>query len=110
MKLDIDKTLKFIIIFGLGLMVIALSPFRIDPLFSIKDDVFYLISTLLIVLAVIKIYKNGLKINTPIILFGFFAVYMLTTLHNTINVYEGLKESYRLFLVFGIIFFGLPVR
>ncbi len=102
--------LKILFTAGLALTALSLSPFRVDPVFSIKEDFFILVSTLIIVTGLWYIYFNGLKLTIPIILLGAFAMLAVTSILWASNRYEGFKEAYRWLLFFGVALIAFQIR
>ena len=84
------------------MLVLAISPFRVDPVFSIKEDVFILISTLIIVLGLWQICRNGFSVSKQIVIFGLFVCFAMISILWAPNRYEAFKEIYRWVLIFGV--------
>ncbi len=108
-KLSTDRLLRFLFPIGLALLVLALTPFRVDPVFSIKEDVFTLISTLIIVLGLWHICRNGFSINKPILIFGLFVCFAMISTSWAPNRYEAFKEAYRWALIFGVMLIAYQI-
>ncbi len=100
----LNRLISFFITCGLILLVIAISPFRIDPLYSIKEDVFTLASSIIVFFGAIYISKTGFRENKPLLFFFLFVMYMALTFFFAENKYEWFKETFRLFLIFSILF------
>lgn len=110
MKISLDALLRLLITAGLILIVTAISPFRIDPVFSIKDDAFVFVATILIVTGAVHALRYGMALCLPVALYALYALFAMFSISWATNIYEGFKEGYRWVLLAGVIFAAYQVR
>ncbi|MEW6536399.1 MAG: O-antigen ligase family protein [Candidatus Auribacterota bacterium] len=80
---------------ALLLLVFAFSPFRLDPLFSIKEDLFAVVSGAIFLLSMLFFKRERLRFPLPAMCFFLFVLLSWLSLIWAVNPHETVRESSR---------------